>query len=150
VLAAVAGDQDGFMPLGEIAADWRQGRIAVRAAFPEGRPFVDVEDSGTRAVLRKDLAWLLASLDLNDIDVAAIRSKDRRLTRWVAQWAWDRHEAQASQPFAGIRFCSRLGSEWECWAVFEDVATEEQERKSILRQDEDLQRVAALYDLEIF
>jgi hypothetical protein len=105
---------------------------------------------GHRAILRKELAWLLASLGLEDIDVAAIRSTDRRLTRWVAQWAWDRHEAHTSPPFAGIRFCSRLGSEWECWAVFEDALPAEQERKSILRQDEALKRVAALYDLEIF
>jgi hypothetical protein len=150
VLAAVAGDEDGFMPLGEIPADWRQSRIAVRAVFPERRPFLDVEDSGTRAILRKQLAWLLASLGLDDIDVAAIRSKDRRLTRWVAQWAWDRHESPSQSPFAGIRFCSRLGSQWECWAVFEDALPEEREQKSILRQDEALQRVASLYDLEIF
>src|SRR5579872_339147 len=74
VLAAIDGEDDGFMPLGEIAADWRQSRIAVRAAFPEGRPFLDVEDAGTRAVLRRELAWLLSSLGLDDIDVAAIRS----------------------------------------------------------------------------
>jgi hypothetical protein len=150
VLAAVDGDDDSFMPLGEIAADWRQSRIAVRATFPEERPFLDVEDSGTRAILRKELAWLLASLGLDDIDVAAIRSKDRRLTRWVAQWAWETHETPGAPNFAGIRFCSRLGSQWECWAVFEDALPAEQERTSILRQDESLKRVAALYELEIF
>jgi hypothetical protein len=152
VLAAIGRDEDGLMPLGEIAADWRQRRIAVRATFPETaqRPFLDVEDAGTRAVLRKELAWLLASIGLDDIDVPAIRSKDRRLTRWVSQWAWEAHEQREARPFAGIRFCSRHGSDWECWAVFEDVLPVEQERRSILAQDEELQRVAKLFELNVF
>jgi RES domain len=150
VLAALGREEEGFMPLREIAADWRQRRIAVRATFPENRPFLDVEASGTRAILRTDLALLLVRLGLDDIDVAAVRSKDRRLTRWVAQWAWEAHEEAETPHFAGIRFCSRLGSEWECWAVFEDVLPEEQERKSILRQDRALRRVSELYGLEIF
>jgi hypothetical protein len=44
----------GFMPLGEIAADWRQR---------------------------------------------------------------EEHDAPGASHYAGIRFCSRLGSEWECWAA---------------------------------
>lgn len=150
VVDAIGRHEDGFMPLGEIAADWRQRRIAVRATFPEGRPFLDVEATGTRAVLRKELASFLASLGLDDIDVPAIRSKDRRLTRIVSQWTWEAHEAAESPPFAGIRFCSRLGSEWECWAVFEDVFPDEREQRPILREDEALRRVASLYDLVLF
>jgi hypothetical protein len=138
------------MPLGQIAADWRQQRIAVRATFPEERPFLDVEAPSTRAILRRELSWLLAGLELEDIDVSAIRSKDRRLTRWIAQWAWHESHEIGFPKFAGIRFCSRLDTDWECWAVFEDVLPEEQERKSILRQDEDLARVAELYGLDIF
>jgi hypothetical protein len=151
VLAAIGRSEEGFMPLGEIAADWRQRRVAVRAGFPEvgQRPFLDVENRGTRAVLRTELAWLLADLGLDDIDVAAIRSKDRRLTRWVSQWTWQSRYEQGYPDFAGVRFCSRLG-EWECWAVFEDLLPVEHERRSILRQDEALKRVAELYGLEIF
>jgi hypothetical protein len=150
VVAAIGKDEDGHMPLGEIPADWRQRRIAVRASFPERRPFLDVEANGTRAVLRRELSSMLASLGLDDIDVPAIRSKDRRLTRIVSQWVWEEHEAPGSPPFAGVRFCSRLGSEWECWAVFEDVLPQECERKSILREDEALKRVADLYELVVF
>ncbi len=150
VVAAIGKDEDGLMPLGEIPADWRQRRIAVRATFPEDRPFLDVEDAGTRAVLRQKLASWLALFGLDDIDVPAIRSKDRRLTRVVSQWVWEEHEAPGSLPFAGVRFCSRLGSEWECWAVFEDVFPQERERKPLLREDEALQSVASLYDLVVF
>lgn len=104
VIDAIGRDEEGFFPLGEIAADWRQRRIAVRATFPEDRPFLDVEATGTRAVLRKELAPLLGGLGLDDIDVPAIRSKDRRLTRIVSQWAWEEHEVPGSTPYAGIRF----------------------------------------------
>jgi RES domain len=149
VIDAIGKDEDGLMPFGEIAADWRQRRIAVRATFPEDRPFLDVEATGTRAVLRKELASFLANLGLDDIDVPAIRSKDRRLTRIVSQWTWEARET-AEPRYAGIRFCSRLGSEWECWAVFEDVLPQEEERRPILREDEALQRVASLYDLRLF
>lgn len=150
VLAAIDGEDDCFFPLGEIAADWRQRRIAVRASFPEKRPFLDVEAVSTRAILRDQLPWLLAELGLDDIDVSAIRSKDRRLTRWIAQWTWHQRHETGPPPFAGIRFCSRLNTEWECWAVFEDVLPTERERKSILPQDPALQRVADLYKLQIF
>jgi hypothetical protein len=150
VVAALGGDEDGFMPLSEIAADWRQRRTAVRATFPEHRPFLDVEAAKTRAVLRKKLASLLPVLGLDDIDVSSIRSRDRRLTRIVSQWTWEEHEAPSALPYAGIRFCSRLGSEWECWAVFEDVTAQECERKPILREDAALRRVASLYDLTLF
>ena len=63
--------------------------------------------------------------------------------------AWEARDQPEYPNFAGVRFCSRLG-EWECWAVFEDVLPEEQERISILRQDSALQRVAKLYELEVF
>jgi hypothetical protein len=144
------GDDDCLMPLGEIAADWRQRRIAVRATFPENRPFLDVEAAGTRERLRDDLPWLLSKLGLDEIDVGAIRSKDRRLTRWIAQWAWQMRNTVGPPNFGGIRFLSRLNTDWECWAVFEDVLPEEKERKSVLRQDEALRNVADLYGLEIF
>jgi hypothetical protein len=150
LLAALDGEDDAYFPLGEIAADWRQRRIAVRASFPEGRPFLDVEDVSTREVLRDELPWLLAELGLDGIDVAAIRGKDRRLTRWISQWTWHKRDEPGHLNFAGIRFCSRINTDWECWAVFEDVFPEERERKSILPQDEALRRVAELYKLQIF
>jgi RES domain len=150
VVAAVKGEDECFMPLGQIAADWRRTRIAVRATFPEEQPFLDVEAASTRAILQRELAWLLAQLGLDDLDVAAIRSKDRRLTRWVSQWTWHQRHETGSPNFAGVRFCSRLNTDWECWAVFEDVLPEEQERKPILLHDQALRRVAELYGLEVF
>jgi hypothetical protein len=52
--------------------------------------------------------------------------------------------------FAGIRYLSRLSSDWECWALFEDVALNEQERRPIPRDEEALSRIAGLYGLTVF
>lgn len=59
-----AADEHGFMPAGEVPADWRNQRIAVQAEFmpsellPELR-FLDVEALSTRRKLRTELASLL-------------------------------------------------------------------------------------------
>ncbi len=52
--------------------------------------------------------------------------------------------------FAGIRYLSRLSSDWECWALFENVALDEHERRPIPRDDEALLRIADLYGLTVF
>ncbi len=52
--------------------------------------------------------------------------------------------------YAGIRYLSRLSSEWECWALFEDAALDEQERRPITRDDHALTRIAELYGLTVF
>jgi hypothetical protein len=140
---------EGQMGIGEMPADWRANRVAIRASFPEGRPFLDVEHAVTRATLRGELAWLLKVLNCRDLDVSDIRSGDRRLTRWVSEWAWDR-VVEGNVPFAGIRFVSRHNSDWECWAVFDDVVLEVRERIPILPTDDDLRAVARLYKLTIF
>lgn len=140
---------EGQMGIGEMPADWRATRVAIRATFPEERPFLDVEDALTRSTLRDELGWLLKAVNCTDLDVSDIRSGDRRLTRWISEWAWDRVVDDAI-PFAGIRFVSRHNSEWECWAVFSDVVVDVQERISILPTDDELRAVAKLYKLTIF
>ncbi len=49
-----------------------------------------------------------------------------------------------------MRYLSRLSSEWECWALFENVTLDEQERRPIPRDDEALLRIADLYGLTVF
>ena len=52
--------------------------------------------------------------------------------------------------FAGIRYLSRLNTEWECWAVFHDVEIEERSRAPIERNSGALQAVAQEFGLTIF
>lgn len=150
VVATVGKNEEGLMALGEVPADWRRRRVAVRATFPEGRPFLDVEAADTRARLTNELAWLLNVVGLDDIDVSAIRSRDRRLTRWISQWTWNQRWDATFPDYAGLCFRSRLNTDWQLWAVFGEVVFEERERRSILRQDEALNRVALRYCLDIY
>jgi len=132
-LSAIA-HEEGFMALGEVPADWRHRRIAVRTApapstaIPANR-FLDVEAAETRALLRNELGELLAYYGYTDLDVPTVRGADLRITRWIGRWAYEQRDADNRLKFAGIRYLSRLSSEWECWALFEDVALDEQERR---------------------
>jgi hypothetical protein len=150
LLTALDGDwEERFLRPGEVPADWRYRRLAVRVQpQPEisgaiGGRFLDVEALASRQRLRAELANLLAYYELDDLDIATVRGRDRRITRWISQWAYD-------QGLAGIRYLSRLNDDWECWAVFDHVLIEEQERLSILREDQALSRVAKLFGLRVF
>lgn len=54
----------GFMKVGDVPAEWRQRRTAVRATVAEGGPsdFLDVDDIQTIQMLRSELAFGLSSL----------------------------------------------------------------------------------------
>jgi hypothetical protein len=143
------------MALGEVPADWRHRRLAVRVtpqpsdAIPTLR-FLDVEAAETRAVLRNEIGELLAYYGYSNLDVPTVRGADRRVTRWIGRWAYEQRDSDGRLRFAGIRYLSRLSSEWECWALFEDVALDEQERRPITRDDHALKRLADLYGLTVF
>lgn len=150
-----AADEEGFMPAGEVPADWRNQRIAVQAEFmpsallPKPR-FLDVEALSTRRELRTELATLLAFYGYEDLDVPTVRGGDRRITRWIAKWAFEQRDTDGLPFFAGIRYLSRLNTEWECWAVFRDVEIKELTREPIERENPALQAIARNFDLTVF
>jgi hypothetical protein len=78
-LSAIA-HEEGFMALGEVPADWRHRRLAVRAAptpssaIPAIR-FLDIEAAETRALLRTELGELLAYYGYSDLDVPTVRGE---------------------------------------------------------------------------
>jgi hypothetical protein len=159
VLSKVIGNEwgeMGVMDVGDIPADWRQRRTAVRVGFPEGGQnakfpagvrFLDIESVETREAMRDDFAELLAYYHYPDLDVALVRGRDRRVTRYIGQWVFERMNESGQPLYAGIRYLSRLNTDWECWAVFEDVEMEELERRPIRREDASYQRIAKLYGL---
>lgn len=155
-LAAVIGDdwsRGGFMGIGDVPADWRQRRTAVQARFPKQAPFgdgirfLDVEALDTREVLRRELGGVLAYYDFDDLDVATVRGGDRRITRMIGQWAFEQANDRGLPRFAGIRYLSRLNTDWECWAVFDHVPIEEMNRKPLLSTDVELRAVCKAYGL---
>ena len=157
-LARVVGDEWadlGFMNVGDIPADWRQRRTAVKVVlpkgqpqFPDGLPFLDIEALETREAIRPHFGELLAFHGYPDLDVPVVRGHDRRITRYISQWTWEQQDDEADLPiYAGIRYLSRLNNDWELWAVFDDVELEVRVQKPILRNDPDLQSVAKKYRL---
>lgn len=142
----------GFLLPGEVAAVWRHSRLAVRVRpADESALFLDVESFATRRSLSRRLAPVLAALGLEELDVAAIRGADRRLTRIISYWAWNqRSPDDESYRWAGLRYLSRLNSAWECWALFSRVSTVELERRAISAEMPALKTIAAAYELRIF
>jgi hypothetical protein len=145
-------EQQGFLPPGELPADWRHRRLAVRVTALEDAVFLDVESQSTRTALwgMPNLRAVIATYGAVELDVPTIRGGDRRITRLISHWAWTRLDEDGAPMYAGIRYLSRLDTQWECWAFFERTATEELERRSITRTMADLQEVADLWDLRVF
>ena len=104
----------------------------------------------TREALRPHFEPLLAYYGYQDLDVPVVRGHDRRVTRYISQWTYEQRDEQYRPLYSGIRYLSRLNTDWECWAVFDHVAVEELTRRAILRSDESLARIAKLYQLVVF
>jgi hypothetical protein len=81
--------------------------------------FIDVDDPATHQYLRAELTTGLAALGVGDLDVSTVGGPERRVTQMIAEWAHTGSEREEPR-YAGLRYSSRLGSAWECWALFED------------------------------
>ena len=140
----------GFMDVSRVPADWRHRRSAVNVSLPADAPFLDVEHRSTREFLRTTLATGLSALGHDDLDIAAVRGPDRRVTRMISEWAYNATDDKGFAAYQGIRYLSRLDDDWECWAVFEDAEITVNTAMSITLDLEPLQRVAADYGLRDF
>ncbi len=148
VLAEVSEDwqKEGFMLVGAVPAEWRQRRTAVRVLVPEDAVLLDIESVHTHQFLRTELALGLSELGYNDLDVGLIRGHDRRITRLIAGWAYSAHD-NGVPIYSGIRYLSRVCSDWECWALFDDVDIEAVETLPIQLEMRELREVADTFEL---
>lgn len=143
-------DEDGeYMAPGCVPADWRLRRLAVRAridgaASPPETRFLDVEALETREQLRVDLGAILAFYGYSDLDVAVVRGSDRRVTRFISQYAFSLLNV------AGIRYLSRLNSRWECWAVFDGVPLVQLEVRGLTPTDDAVEAIERAYKIKVF
>ena len=48
-----------------------------------------------------------------------LKSAPRRFTQEISRYVYDRSTRQGSRAFAGIAYRSRLGDEFQNWAIFE-------------------------------
>lgn len=131
------------MRVANIAADWRDRRCRVQVAVDlEAPPFLDVDDAGTLGLLDDELRPQLDAWGVEQLDTSVIRARDRRVTRLIADWAWEHRSREVPAGFAGIRYVSRLDSSQECWAVFSDIEVREMSRTPILPTDVDVRYAA--------
>lgn len=98
------------MPPGKVAAGWRHERKLYSLRLPAEGYFVDVEAAESISAISRALCieWLT---------VGALRGEDRALTTRVAEWLWHIKLDDGSSPH-GIRYASKHGSDWFCWAVW--------------------------------
>jgi hypothetical protein len=140
----------GFMEVGSVAADWRHHRTAVRVVQEADLPFLDLDVLQTTEFLRVELALGLASLGVTDLDTSTLRSGDRRVTQLISSWAHNARQLESGEPrYAGIRYPSRLNSDWECWAIFDRVRLLPVELLPVTPEMPSLQRVAKHFDLVV-
>jgi len=139
----------GFMEVGAVPREWRQRRTAVQVVLEDEWNFLDVEARTTHQFLRGELALGLSALGYQDLDVSTVRGPDRRVTRLISDWAYNAHDDVGNALFGGIRYRSRLDTEWELWAAFGDVQLQPVDSKPILLESPELQDVAAEFGLTI-
>jgi len=142
----------GHLRPGTVPAGWRHRRTAVEVAVDPGYRFLDVDHLDTHQVLRGELALGLAALGYSDLDAGLIRGPDRRVTRLVAAWA---HQQMADGDgelyrFAGIRYVSRLSTDWVCWAIFPGVELAQRQALPVESDMPVLVSVAERFGLRVF
>ena len=119
--AGVAGSVDpGDLARGVVRANWRLERRVDHSVLDPGLAFVDVGAAATLQRLRRALAPLADELRLADVDLSAVTSQQRVFTQHCARHVYDLVDGAGAPRYAGIRYPSRFGRDWECWAVFAD------------------------------
>lgn len=145
-------DEDpGFMVVGGVPQDWRLKRVLASIRLVEPLPFLDVEAAQTHEYLSGVLASDLTALGYeHPLDLSAVTNQDRRLSRKIAEFAYTATGTDGTPLYSGIRYMSRISSDWECWAIFDGTTVELSDQTSINLEDDALQRVATMWDLRLF
>jgi hypothetical protein len=150
LLAAGDWDEMHVMLPGNIAADWRLRRTAVRAR-PTSHPFVNITHPDTLAELNQHPTLMagLAHYGIDDLDLSDVTGKDRRVTRFIAKYIHDLQDNDGEPAWGGVRYLSRLGEGWACWAISDHCTFEVLERKSIAENDPDLLTVTDRFGITV-
>lgn len=118
-LAEIEGDDpsEGLAP-GSVPRSWVEERLVGEGTL-DG-VYADIGHSRSLAHLRRALAARVVHYGLEDLDAAAIRLRaPRRFTQEVSRFVYQCSDERGKRQFDGIRYRSRLGDEFENWALFE-------------------------------
>ncbi len=142
---------NGRMEVGCLPSDWRHQRAIARATPPEGSEFLNVEDRRTRDLITRQVGAIFSFYGIQrPVDVPDIRGHDYTLPRVVSWWVYRQVLDSGDPRFAGLRYVSRIDSEWECWAVFDRTEMVLEEIRTIEKDDPDLMAIATGWDLTVF
>jgi hypothetical protein len=116
-LAEIDGPNDEYQ-VGIIPATWLAAR-AIGEATLTG-VYADVGHARSLTYLRTVMAGRLIHYDIPDLDAAAIRlSAPRRFTQEISNHIYKLSAADEKPRFAGIEYESRVGDNYQNWAIFE-------------------------------
>ncbi|MDB5059414.1 MAG: hypothetical protein JWO59_2886 [Chloroflexi bacterium] len=136
--------------MGKIPADWRSKRTIGVASLDSSLLCVDLATGESIQYFREVLAPIGVRLGLPDIDLSTFTTSKRPLTQAAARHIYELKDQQGNPQFDGIRYISRLNSEWECWAFFDArIRFSTVNVENILANDSALRSVARLFKLTI-
>lgn len=109
--------EDGKGPPHEIDLDWLLKRRLYTMLLPTAGWFIDAEHSNTIAYLNRHWPPVLLAKGLQQVTVAELRGEDRFVTSHLAETMARPRLQDQTRPI-GLLYGSKLGSDWECWAVW--------------------------------
>lgn len=139
----------GYMPAGSLPAAWRDSRVLVEISFTATLPFVDIDDTETLLDLDQELAPALRAAGVQQLDRGVVYSANRVLTRMLSSWVYAQTDVDGHPLYGGLRYESRLGQQWECWAIFDGTSTHVTKQSAINRDNVELNRVAGAFGLTV-
>ncbi len=125
---------------GIVPEDFCSDRVLGITRLSRGLRFADTSDGTTLTVLREELAQYVLDLGLEEFDLSAMTSSQRKLSQEVACYIYELAD-EGHTSFAGIRYVSRLHTPWELWAIFYDRMNHfpVQAAGTIMADDEELE-----------
>jgi len=127
---------------GAVSAGFLRARGTVAFRLRPGR-WLDVRQVGTLEAIRASFGVRLREFGLADVDLGGLCGPTRAFTQAVAGWAYE-------AGYDGIVYASRLGTSFECWALFDAAHVEPVGPITPLSLDDpDLQAVARVFALQL-
>jgi hypothetical protein len=155
-IEVLEGDEETAPP-GTVPLTWCREREITTGVTTQSEldHFVVVGAAETLAVLRRELADRLVHFGLDELDAATIRlSAPRAFTQEVSSFI-ERQRDAAGGRYGGIYFRSRIGDEFENWAIFEQESMRGQSpvlsvtRSTVEPADEDFEEAMRILGLRI-
>jgi hypothetical protein len=113
--ALFGGETPALRGVGEVAAEWRDAHLLCPAVAVSEHELCRLDaEVELRRELERELVWLLAEHDMDHLDIAQVRSRDRVVTQTVSRALYERW-------YGGVRFGSNLDDQ-PCYALFEGRA----------------------------